>query len=185
MTKLFKIALAFLLPLIIGCQENSITDPVLTMSEDNQVQKKLDPQTFHNYIILDGMLTDPYPVINSYYLIKGRIDYEFNLVLTDPIPPLPQAYTAIHLLITAELSNFCSVCIPPAAEIIAGSVQEDLNLNLIISGSFSILEKSFLIEGREDGMMLNCRFFVYAGGLKLSAMWLALPVKFNVATNNQ
>ena len=73
MTKIYKIALAFLLPILISCQENSITDPAVTMSEDNQVQKKLDPQTLHNYIILESMLTDPYTVFNSYYLIKAGL----------------------------------------------------------------------------------------------------------------
>ncbi len=47
-----------------------------------------------------------------------------------------------------------------------------------------MIEKSFHIEGRTDGMMLKCSFIVTTGSIKLNAMWLALPDSAPVATHN-
>ena len=46
----------------------------------------------------------------------------------------------------------------------------------------SLLEKTFTIQGRDDGMVLKVRFSVSNDRIELNAMWLALPNANAVAT---
>ena len=65
-----------------------------------------------------------------------------------------------------------------------GFITEESEENVSLTGHFiTTLEKSFVIQGREDGMVLKCRFFVTTGGMELNAMWLALPDQNAIATD--
>jgi hypothetical protein len=157
---------------VIGCQENSITDPVSTES----INKDQNPGPYqHGFISLEGMLDDPYPVMNSFYIISGEIEFEHRVV--------SQNYVSLHLLTNADLRYLCTVCSPSETDPLAGFISDDSEDYLLITGSSSILEKSFTIEGREDGMVLKCRFLVTTGGIELNAMWLTLPDNNVVVTN--
>ena len=54
--------------LLIGCQENPMTDPVAFNKMDENQDS--DP-TRTGTIALEGLLQDPYPVMNSYFIING------------------------------------------------------------------------------------------------------------------
>jgi len=164
----------FLVLSIIGCQENSINDPVSTES----INKDQNPGPYqHGFISLEGMLSDPYPIGNSFYVINGQIEYEHRVV--------SQNHISLHLLTNAELQNICTVCSPPENDVHSVFISNDSEDYLLITGSFTVLERSFTIQGREDGMVLKCRFLVTNGGIELSAMWLSLLDDLTInQTNN-
>jgi len=172
MKKLFLTIVTFSVLFVIGCQENSITDPI-TVEPTNKVQ----PNPSHQgTITLESMLTDPYPVMNSFYIVNGSIEYEHTLVYLDPIPPAPQYYISLHLSISANLTYLCTVCSTPNEETLAGSISIDTNDKVYVSEEgIYLIEKSFPIQGREDGMVLVCRFLVTTDGVGLNEMWLELP----------
>ena len=168
---LFSLVVSSVL-LVIGCQGNSITDPLTTEA----VKKNQNTDTYqHGFISLEGMLDDPYPVMNSFYIISGEIEFEHRLV--------SQNYISLHLLTNADLQYLCTVCSPSETDQLAGFISDESEDYLLITSSITIIEKSFTIQGREDGMILKCRFLVTAGGIELSTMWLALQDNNVVATN--
>jgi len=76
------------------------------------------------------------------------------------------------------LTNFCTVCEPQTSDLSAGTISNESNDEISISiweDEIFLLEKSFLIQGREDGMVLICKFFVTANGIELDETWLVLP----------
>jgi hypothetical protein len=164
-----------------GCQENSVTDPLSTESS-NKVQNS-DTYT-HDIIVLRQLLNDPYPIGNSHYMISGQIEYEHRLVSANLMKPAPKQYVSLSLSIDADLKYFSTVSIHSAEDELAGFITEESEEYLSVAGnSVTQLETSFVIQGREDGMVLKCRFFVTTGGMELSAMWLALPDENAVATH--
>ena len=174
MKKLFLTLVTFSILFVIGCQENSITVPI-TVEPTNKVQP--DP-SHQGTITLERMLRDPYPVMNSYFIINGAIEYEHKLVYLDPIPPNPQYVVSLNLSVTADLTYFCTVCSPPTEDALVGSISNKSNDEIFISiweDEVFLLEKSFPIQGREDGMVLMCNFLVTTNGVELNEMWLVLP----------
>ncbi len=186
MKKLLFSLVFFSVLFVIGCQENSTTDPV-QFDQKGDIQKTSDPLVNSGIITLEGMLQNPYPVMNSYYIIDGEIQYQQTLQILDPIPPNPQFLISLDLSITANLTDFCTVCEPPTTGISVGTISIETNNIIYMSedadGSY-LLEKSFPIQGRTDGMVLMCRFNLTTSSIELAAMWLKLP-DINDITANQ
>ena len=130
MKKLFLTIVTFSILFIIGCQENSITDPI-TVEPTNKV---------------------------------------------DPIPPNPQYAVTLNLTFSAELTYLCTVCGENNEETTAGfiSSQSSDTVTLTENNSY-ILEKSYLIQGREDGMVIMFRFLVTTEDINLTEVFLVLP----------
>jgi len=181
MKNLFLPILVSSILLLIGCQENSITDPVSTES----INKDQNPGTYlHDFISLEGALNDPHPIGNSFYIINGQIEYELRIVYVDPLLPTAGRYASLYLTTNAEFRYLCTVCSQPETDQLAEFISDVSEEFVPLGGSnVSLLEKSFTIQGREDGMTLKCRFLVTASGMGLSSMWLALPDNNVVAAN--
>jgi hypothetical protein len=164
-----------------GCQENSINDPLSTESAN-----KTQNYNKHGLIDLQRLLIDPYPVGNSFYRISGQIEYNFTLVSSDPLQPSAGQTLLVQFSINADMQYFCSVCPPSEEDVLDGFIEsgaeEYLNVNEHFLAQF---DKTFTIQGREDGMVLKCRFFVNTAGMELSAMWLAFENNSTTATVNQ
>lgn len=182
MKTLFVTLITFFVLFAMGCQESSFTDPLSTEPE-NKVQST---DTYNNgHIKIEGMLNDPYPIGNSHYIINGQIEYEYNNLppMEKKEPPMTN-YISLNLSINADLKYFYSLSNPSAEDELAGFLTEASQEYVSLTGHFiTILEKSFIVQGREDGMVLKCRFFVTTGGMELNAMWLALPNQNVVATD--
>jgi len=177
---LFSLVAAVLF--VIGCQENSITDPVSSESV-NKEQVGTSDTYLHDFISLEGALNDPYPIGNSFYLINGQIEYELRTVYIDPMLPTAQRYASLYFTTNADLQYFCTVCSPSPEDELTGFIADVSEDYVPLGGNFvSLLEKTFTIQGREDGMVLKCRFLVTTSGMELSAMWLALQGDNVVAT---
>jgi hypothetical protein len=160
---------------VIGCQENSIIDPIANESS-NKVQAETPDTYLRGTILLEGVLRDPYPVGNSFYRINGEIEFEQRFVNAEPITQLSKRYAALYFTTNAHLSYFCTVCSPPEDDVLAGIISEVSEDYVPLGGNYvSLLEKTFKIQGRTDSMVLKVRFLVSNSGVEMSSMWLALP----------
>jgi len=179
MKNLLLTLVAFSVLLLIGCQENSITDPI----QDTGLQKSDNPSILSGTIALESMLQDPHPVMNSYYIINGEIQYQHSLEFLDPIPPNLQYMVSLDLSVSANFTYLCTVSEPGTDIVSVGTLSTSTNDNFYVSEEgIYFLEKTFPIEGRDDGMVLKCKFLVTTNGVGLNAMWLALQNQ-NVVEN--
>ena len=159
----------------VGCQENSITDPIATEAVD-KVQVGTGDTYFHGIILLEVVLNDPYPVGNSFYRISGQIEYEQKSVHENPVLIVTQRFVSLHFSINADLQYVCTLCPPSEEDNIEGFISaESEDLVTLAGSSVSLLEKTYTIQGRDDGMILKVGFLVTANGTELGAVWLALP----------
>jgi len=181
MKKLFVSLVTIVVLLTVGCQENSITDPLSTESAN-----KTQNYSKHGLIELQQLLNDPYPIGNSFYIISGNIEYTLTSVTSNPLQPWAGQTVLVQFSINADMQYFCSVCPPSEEDVLAGFIEITSEENLTVIGhSLTQLDKTFVIQGRDDGMVLKCRFFVNTRGMELSAMWLAFEKNSITATINQ
>lgn len=163
-----------------GCQENQITDPIQT---DSIVKKQESNNYKSSFILLEGMLNDPHPIGNSYYKIDGQIEYSAR-VSSNSSNQVSKRYVFLHLSINADLQYYCTVCSPQVEDELAGFIlDESQDYLMLTDNSLTFLEKSFLILGREDDMVLKCRFIASDNDIELSSMWLELNNNLDIATN--
>ena len=98
------------------------------------------------------------------------------MVLLDPAPPAPQYYIDLNLSVRANLTDEGNNTFR------ISSTSEDIVYD---SGDrINILEKSFPVLGRNDGMVLVCRFNVTTDGVGLSSMWLAFNDDHGINKNS-
>jgi hypothetical protein len=156
-----------------GCQENDLTSPIDSIDKK---QSGTSDTYFRGIIKLDGLLLDPNPIGNSFYRIFGQIEFEQQNILFDPTMISPQRFANIHLVANAEFQYVCTVCEPSPEDELSGFLSNVSDDKVTLkSNSVSLLEKSFRIQDRDDGMMLKIKFAVTYNGIELNAMWLALP----------
>ena len=165
MKKFFLTTVVFSVLLLIGCQENPITDPI-----DQQDLQKTDDHLVHRgFIELDGILEVPGQP-NSFLEINGQLGYVHRLVFVDPIPPAPQHYVSLSLQVNAELMDPFS---PEDPIWIITDRTEDVIY--VSEDGIYLLEKYYSIQYREDGLLLARRFLVTTDGVGLNEMWLVIP----------
>jgi len=177
MKNLLLTLVAFSVLLLIGCQENSITDPITTESV-NKDQISTGTLT-SGTIPLEGILVVP-GLGQTYYSIEGVINYTHELVLLDPIPPAPQYYVQLNLSVNADLNN---VSTTERNSLSIASESEDVFY--VSEEGMYLLEKSFVILGSNDGLALVCRFLVTTDGIGLNSMWLVInsEIQLNQTSN--
>ena len=162
MKNLFVCFAAVAVLFVMGCQENSIIDPVLTESINKN--QTTSPKIIRGSIPLEGILV-VHGGFQTYYDIEGQINYTHELFPLDPAPPAPQYYINLNLSVRATLTDEGHNAFR------ISSRSEDIVYD---SGDgTSILQKSFPVLGRNDGMVLICRFLVTTDGIELTAKWLA------------
>ncbi len=180
MKKLLLPLVVLLVLFMIGCQENSITDPVSTQGNP----EKNSSSTISGTIQLQGNLDNPYPVLNSYISIDGTVDYQMTINLLDPIPPNPQEIISVQLNANAELTNVCTVCIPPISESYAGTISAETRDNFYPTNDEVLtITKTFPVLNRDDDMVLKCTFLVSSTEITLQAMWLELNTRLPIGIN--
>ena len=158
--------IVFSVVFVIGCQENSITDPVSTESiNKSQIREGIFSR---GTIPLEGILVQP-GGFNSNLSIKGQIEFTHKLVIPDQDSSEPPYNVSLNLSVNAILTN---------SELPIGfkwHISENTRDNFYVSeDGIYILEKSFPVLDRKDGLVLVCRFLVTTDGIGLNAKWLAL-----------
>jgi hypothetical protein len=168
MKKFFLTAVALSVLLLIGCQENSITNSVKDVGQQ-AIPKSDDPLVNQGIIELDGILEVP-GLTTSFLEISGQVEFVHELVLVDPIPPASQYYVSLSFQLNAELSDPYS---ENHQDFTISSESQDLIY--VSEDGIYLLEKSFAVQGRRDGLILLCRFLVTTDGVGLNEMWLVIP----------
>lgn len=166
MKNLFLTIAVFSVLFLIGCQENSITDPVSTESV-NKDQISAGTLT-SGTVSLEGLLVVPGKG-QTYYSIQGVINYTHELVLLDPIPPAAQSYVDLNLSAKANLNDVSTT----ERNTLSISSESEEFIYVSEEGIF-ILEKSFPVHGSNDGLALVCRFLVTTDGVGLIDKWLVV-----------
>jgi hypothetical protein len=177
--KLFIFIMQLVLVLV-GCKESTLTDPLQDL-EFQKLKNNHDPVVHTGTILLDRMFRDPYPVMNSFYIIKGQIQYRHSVRMLDPIPPNYQFLISLDLSVVANFTDFCTVSEPRTISPSVGTISVVTNDIIYIpeNGKY-MLAKKFPIKGREEEMILVCMFLVTADGVVLNAMWLSLESSINI-----
>ena len=173
MKQLLFSLVVFSILFVIGCQENSITDPVSAESIKKD-QTTVDPFT-SGVIPLEGVLVVP-GGFQSYYDIQGQINYTHELVLLSPGPRVPQYYIDLNLSVRAVLTD--------EGHNVFRISSESEDFVHVSEDGISILEKSFSVLGRRDGLVLVCRFLLTTDGIGLSSMWLGFDDGHGINKNS-
>ena len=90
MKKLFLTFVPLFFLFTIGCQENSLTEPLT--SEVAEKENFQEDTYLHGIMKLDGMLADPSRPLNSWLEIGGEIEYEHRIIYLDPDQTASQYY---------------------------------------------------------------------------------------------
>ena len=166
MKKLLISLVVFSVLLIIGCQENSITDPISPKS----VSKNENPNAnvIKGSIPLEGILGSGF---NSYLTINGSIDYVHEKVFVN-VSPTQRYSISLKLSVNAVLTD------PNLHANNTWTISDkSKDIFYVSEDGIYLLEKSFPVLGRADGMVLVCRFLVTTDGVRLDAKWLSFTVK--------
>jgi len=154
---------------IVGCQDNNITNPMAAnLSSGNQRSK--DVTLPIREIPLHGVMHEP-SGYNAFTEINGQIAYTTTLISRDPIPPNPQWAVLVTLTVNADLMPWNS---NGPVWGVSGSSRDEFALAEDADGAM-VLEKSYTLIGRDDGVSLHLRFCISQETVVLSRMWLALP----------
>lgn len=155
--------------LIVGCQDNSITDPITAAASEGQQLSKPQPV---NSLALHAIVREPGNDLNSFVEITGVVAYQTILVPLDPIPPNPQFAVILTLNADAEVRSYNPrVPFSPVWHVLGSSTEW---VPVPESGN-AFVTKSYKINGRSDGMLLKVKFQVTLTSVELSSMWLELP----------
>lgn len=151
---------------VIGCQDNSITNPVAANpSPGSQFSKNVMLPL--REIPLYGVLREP-GGFNAFTEIAGKVVYTSTQIPRDPVPPYPQWAMQVALKVNADLMPLNSN--GPVWSISSSSVNE-LALDSEADRSM-LLEESFRIDGRSDGVSLHLQLRIDQETIVLTRMWL-------------
>ena len=146
---------------IVGCQDNNIINPTPeTPSSSKAASKNPTART----IRLDAILREG--GFNTFTEISGQVEYTTTTLPRDPVPPNPQFGVLVTLALDAKLKPFGSE--NPVWRV-SNSSRDELSYN----DGVILLEKTYKIDGRNDGVSLHVQFQVAEENVKVVGMWLA------------
>jgi hypothetical protein len=159
-----------LLLLVVGCEDNSINNPISVESFN-----KAEPNsgiTLHGSIILDHRLEVP-GTIKKYYLLSGTIRYSQELIINNFPAKEPGHNVLLDISIEALLKD---VSASNGEQNTWKILAESKELTFVALNGSTILVKSYPVLGRTDEMELVCTFAITTQGLKLESVVLSSPV---------
>jgi len=159
MKNLFLTIVVFSVLLLIGCQENSITDPVSNDTNLNLATIVLDKDIISSYpgvIKLEGMLFDPSHYFNNNAAISGVVRYSLNKVELDRIPE--DTPIKVKLYVNAELKEGLSgrdVSGLDVRSLFVSGTSEDLVYTSATNDQLYYLEKSFRVKNNRLNLIFK------------------------------
>jgi hypothetical protein len=156
--------------LIIGCQENFLTDPIQDTSM-NDVQKNSIPEYRQGTIVLKGVLANPNVSMIEYYSLEGRISFKHQTVNNIQSSTQKNKYNVfLQLDIKAAIST--SGDKTARTYTVSGSTKDFV---FVPEEGIKSLRKSFPVQGSKSRMNLVCLFEVTSDGVNLLSRWLEAP----------
>lgn len=163
--------IVFSVLLLIGCQENSITDPVSNDPNPKLAttgQNSLDKDILSSYpgvIKLEGMLFDPSHYFNSNPAISGVVRYSIDYVKLARIPE--DTPINIRLYVNAELKEGFSGKVSRSL-FVSGTSEDRIYISTTNNDPVYYLEKSFSVKNSLLNLVL--KFQVNEKSLTLISM---------------
>lgn len=153
-----------------GCQESPTTGPV--MDAPQSVTKAADLQ--NNVIALHAILRDPSFAFNSFLEVNGEVAYRVNKTSLTKAG----AYYDVELITDVSIT-------PPGDEaedgalLRAGERSSDRirETDVIMDQGYFELSKSYSVDGRKDGLVLNIVFRVEEKSFAVSTISFSLMPK--------
>ncbi len=174
-----KLFFAFALSLalfLLGCQENSITGPAQPESNYKADTKAntSTPSPFKGSIPLEGILKVP-GALNTYYTIKGAIDYSELVSSHETVAPSNLRQVTVELSASGSLNNspISTQRLDRIPWYISSNSKEQISVS--VDGVYQIV-KVYPIRGRTDGMVLVCQLAITTSSVKLEGKWLSFVV---------
>ena len=174
---------AFLFAFIIGCQESSITDPVLNDTGSNYTAEEtiyLDKDIlsyFPGVINLEGTLKDPSHAFNTFVDIKGVARYRVTRIYTAKRSPQPAI--KVEMYVKAELTGGYSE--PNNVWTVSGVAENIRNTTPANQAAYTF-EKAFRVSNSKIPLNLVLKFQVdekvvtlVSMELKLAKGWAYIP----------
>ena len=162
--------------LLVGCQENSITDP----QQGAVIQKNVDPTVQQGTIKLEAKLVNPDTPEGNYLLISGSVEFEETLNFTDAMPPISQLYISLRLFTIADISNPAAPY--DAISTVSSESNDMISVAYVDQDGLTYINKYYSIKGKYNRLSLVCRFSVRTDGVSLSGMWLE-AVNYDTRSN--
>jgi hypothetical protein len=160
MKKLFAFLVVFFLAFFIGCQENSITDPVAL---DENAAKNQPPTNVNSGVIeLNERINDPRPTDHfNCFDVLGQVKYEHSLAYAGP-----RIYVKLNLKTNAELKE-------PFSDLdqlwtVEGESQDFILMTNVKDRPPTTITKTYSVQGRDDGMKLVIKFAVSMKDIRLN-----------------
>jgi len=179
MKKLFLSLVVFSILFVIGCQENTITDPLSAESSGtqgitNETAIKNITQDVPDVIRFENVLESPIPsTVNGpreCFIVAGTIEVDHKVWQLDPIPPSKQYRVTVGLCIDAEMN--CAA----GQERNRWFIECDTENTIYFFGDeLFTLTKYYTVTGRSDRMQLVVDYGVSIDGVYLKSMALRIP----------
>ena len=169
MKKIFLALVISTVLFLMGCENNSLTDP---NSADTVGKNELsNGKTTRGSIPLDRILVVP-GLGNDYYQIKGNINYTHELIKQDP-SLTPERYDVkLDISVNAQLTDIYSSD-PKNNSWTISSDSKDLVY--VSREGIYVLYRSYPVIGRNDKLQLVCTFIVTTDGVGLDNVELKVP----------
>ena len=159
MKKYFVVSIILSLFLLLSCKDNTMNNPV--SPNMNTVQKTTD-NFKTGEIQLDQILTVP-GITETYYQLNGTISYREDIFPNNLSTSTKEPDINLDLTLDGKLYN------PDGANhdswAVKGNSQEELYVS---PDGIKLLNKTYTIEGRKDGLELVCTFLLTTDNIRLS-----------------
>lgn len=163
--------------LLVGCQDNSVTNPV---SSESINKASLTHETiFRGAIRLDQQLVSPTIKGNPDFRVNGKINY-IESIFPRNVPQItgvanttiPRIEIGLDFSIDASINSVSSTEVGQNEWKIFSNSKDQVFVN---ENGSTILVKSFPLIGRVDNLELVCTFTVTEKGLRLDDIVLNSP----------
>ena len=173
-----KLLLGFIFSImvfVIGCQENTITEPEVsgTISKTGSFVETTNPHVIN----LKETLKNPDLKSKSSLFLNGAITYSLDIEEATNIDPISQKFSGtLNLDISAKLSELTVL-----SEVNVKSSQEwnisgrSVDKVSLTNNSETFFTKSFGIDGRNDNSVLVCTFLLSRSGVSLHSVKIEIP----------
>lgn len=167
MKKIFFALVIFSLLILIGCQDNSNTNPV-SFGSINKIQTPTNTEITRGRIPLDRILVLP-GLGNTYYQLNGSISFIEEYSKFNRKQNTINYNVMLRMDIDATLTD---TDLPDHIHNSWNIVKDSEDKIYVSEEGVYILEKIYPVQGRTDGLNLICKFLVTTDGVELNSIKL-------------
>ena len=161
--------------LLVGCQENSMTNPV--SSESLNKTDLTHGTTSQSTITLDQKLANPGIEGNTDFIVNGKIDYTESIFPQNVTPLVSTLAPGIDVMTNISVDAILkSVSLSNVGQNGWKILSDSRDQVFVSANGSSVLVKSFPVPGRTDRLKLVFTFTVTVNGIRLDSVILDSPL---------